>query len=242
MYLVNEDDDVGILLQFLDELADAFLKLSAVFRSCHHACQIECYEPFAEEHGGTLPVCNHLGETLHDGTLTYARLSNQNRIVLLPSAENLHHALNLTLSSYDGVELVIQSLLGQVCREIIEHRSLRLLFRLCRRRCRTVLAAGSLLVVGFFFLVILVRKSDAVLDTQQRQRIFVVHIVHFQYMFCSVIYLVVQDGEQQVLFVNPCGALDTSFQHRQFQNIAGFFVQYQFVGVDRLSDFIFAHP
>ena len=61
-------------------------------------------------------------------------------------------------------------------------------------------------------------------------------------MLCSVIYLVVQDGEQQVLFVNPCGALDTSFQHRQFQNIAGFFVQYQFVGVDRLSDFIFAHP
>ena len=242
VYLIDEDNHVRVLFQFLDQLSDTLLKLSSVFRAGDDPSQVECHQSFAEEHGRALPAGDHLCETLHDGTLAHAGLTDEDGVVLLPPAQDLHHALYLPLTTYHGVELVVQRLLCQVCREIVEHGCLRLrLFGLCRGMavgCRRALAVRGLFL---FLLIVLVGQSDTVLDAQQRQCILVIHIIHFQYYFSSVVHLVVQDGEQQVLLVHTGGALDTCLQHRQFQDIAGFLVKYQFIGIDRHADLILPH-
>ena len=182
VYLVDEDDHFLILFQFLDELAQAFLKLSAIFRASHNSCQIECHQSFAEEHGRALPTGNHLCQSLDDGTLSDTGFAYQYGVVLLSSAQYLHHALYLTLTAYNGVELIVQGLLCQVGREIVEHWCLRLLLLLglCGRllvACRRLMLAASCRLL--FLLVVFIGHTDAVLDAQQRQCIFVIHIVHF---------------------------------------------------------------
>ena len=54
VYLINEDDDVGVLLQLLDEHLHAFLKLSAVLGTCHHTRHVERDQTLVEEHGRTV--------------------------------------------------------------------------------------------------------------------------------------------------------------------------------------------
>ena len=50
MDLVDEDDDVRILLEFLQQGFDALLKLSAVFCSGHDTCHVETYYALVEQH------------------------------------------------------------------------------------------------------------------------------------------------------------------------------------------------
>ena len=47
--------------------------------------------------------------------------------------------------------------------------------------------------------------------------------------------MVVQDGQQQMLFLNARSALQACFQYGQLQNVAGFLVEHQVAGVDRHS-------
>ena len=47
--------------------------------------------------------------------------------------------------------------------------------------------------------------------------------------------MVMQYGQQQMLLLHACGALQASLQHGQLQDVAGFLVQHQVSGVDGLS-------
>ena len=46
---------------------------------------------------------NELGETFYDGTLTDTGLTDEDRVVLLAASEDLDDALDLFLTSHDGV-------------------------------------------------------------------------------------------------------------------------------------------
>ena len=124
--LVDEDDDVGVLLELFQQLAQTFLELSAVFRTGHDARHVERVDALAEEHRRGVVVGNLLCQSLDDGALADARLTDEYGVVLLASSENLHDALNLLLASHTGIELAISGGLGQVGAEVVEHRCLRL--------------------------------------------------------------------------------------------------------------------
>ena len=73
--LVDEDDDVGVLLQLLHKLPQAFLKLSAVLGACHNGGHVERIDALAEEHGRRVVLCNHLCQSLDNGALANARFT-----------------------------------------------------------------------------------------------------------------------------------------------------------------------
>ena len=62
---------------------------------------------------------------------------------------------------------------------------------------------------------------------KHRHRVFVIHVVQFQYLFGPVVHRIMQNGEQQVLFVYFVGSLDTGLQYGQFQYVASLLVQYE---------------
>ena len=86
MYLVDEDDDIGVLFNLFYQGADTFFELSAVFRACHNPCQVERYDTFVKENWRCQAVHNELCESFNDGAFSHTGLSYEYRIVLLAPA------------------------------------------------------------------------------------------------------------------------------------------------------------
>ena len=215
MYLVDEDDNVGILFQLLDKHLHAFLKLSAILCTGYDTRHVECHQAFVEEHRGTVVGGNHLCQTFDDGTLAHTGFANEDGVVLLATSQNLDDALYLVFTTYTRVELILGSQCRQVRAEGVEHRGLRLGLlallgsgsngRTVGRLARGTVIAGALGVL--VFLVVFFRQSYAVLHAEQGQRILVIHVIHFQYLFGTIVSGIVQDGQQHVLFLHTRGML-----------------------------------
>ena len=128
MNLINEEDDVLVLLQFLDYALDALLKLTSELGSGNESCQVETHDTLVEEERAVVAalLAKHLGKTFDDGTLTYARFTNQNRIVLLASAQDFHHSADFLVSSHHRVELAVFGSLGQVVAKLVKEWRIRL--------------------------------------------------------------------------------------------------------------------
>ena len=76
MNLIYEQDDLAVAVDdFLDNVLQTFLKLALVFGAGQQSTHVQA------EHGLTLQILRHvavddtLGQTLHDGGLTHARLT-----------------------------------------------------------------------------------------------------------------------------------------------------------------------
>jgi hypothetical protein len=126
--LVDEQNDVAALGDLLHDLLEALLELAAVLRPGHERREVERVDLLALEQLGNLVRRDPGGEALDDGCLADARLADQDRVVLRPAREDLHHALDLGLATDDGVELAVRGLLRQVAAELVEQLgALRLL-------------------------------------------------------------------------------------------------------------------
>ena len=80
MYLVDEDDYVRIVLQLCYYGTQAFLKLSAVLRSCHYSCHVERYDALFEgvlrdkKVVLTVSPVRHIGDGLQENSVSKATL------------------------------------------------------------------------------------------------------------------------------------------------------------------------
>jgi hypothetical protein len=119
--LVDEEDDVSPILYLLQDLLQAFLKISPVARSGDKGAEVECVEALAIEVLGHFFGDDLLSEALDDGGLADAGLSDKDRVVLGPTGEDLHNALDLALTSDDRVELSIPGEPGEVAAELVEN-------------------------------------------------------------------------------------------------------------------------
>ena len=252
MYLVDEDDHVGVGLQFLHQGLQTFLELSAILRASHHTRHVEGEDALAEEHRRGMMLGDQLCQSFDDGTLTHTGLTDQDRIVLLPASQDLDDALDLLLTAHAGVEFAFSGRQGEVGAEGVEHGRLRVLLLLSGRRgCVPSLAGstGTTCVGGLLeVLLILVGQADAVCDLFIRRRIehrhsvFVIHVVQFQYLFGTVVHCVMQDGEQQVLFIYFRGSLYACLQYGELQDVARFLVEHEVCRMDGHANLVFANP
>ena len=129
MNLVDEDDQVQVLLQFLEDSFEALLELAAVLRPRHDERQVE---------GEDLPVCQEerdaplddpLRETFHDGRLSDSRLAEENRVVLRPPGEDLDDPLDFLFAPDERVEGALVRQSRQVAGVLGQERELLLLLR-----------------------------------------------------------------------------------------------------------------
>ena len=91
-----------MLAQLRDYLFHPLLKLAAVRRTGYHRSDIQSHDPFAFQRPA-LVADDAQRQALNDSGLADTRLTYEDWVVLLPAAQDLYHALNLSLASYDGV-------------------------------------------------------------------------------------------------------------------------------------------
>ena len=229
VYLVYKYNDVRVLLEFFQQSLDALLELSAILRASHHARHVEVHHALAEEHWRCLPLGNHLCQTFHYGALAHARFAYEYGVVLLSAAQYLHHALHFLCSAHHRVEFSVACSLCEVCGECVNDGSLAArLLCLCLTGCALLVAAvacrHNALVLVFLWEVDAV-LCLALLLLEESQSVVICHVVHFQNTLHSVVCLVVQHSQQQVLLVNNLRVLHPCLEHGEFQNVACLLVE-----------------
>jgi hypothetical protein len=121
VHLVDEQDDVAAGADLLEHLLEALLEVTAVAAACRESAEVEGVDLLVLERLGHLALDDHLRQALDDRGLADTGLADEHRVVLRTTREHLHDALDLFLTSDDGVELAVASGLREVAAELVEH-------------------------------------------------------------------------------------------------------------------------
>ena len=120
MQLVNEDDGVLRLHQFLHDGLQPLFKLAAILGARHDQRKIESQDALVGQERRDFAVRDALRQPFDDGGLAHAGLADQHRIVLGAAAQNLDDALQFAVASHQRIELVVHGGLGQVAGKLAE--------------------------------------------------------------------------------------------------------------------------
>ena len=80
--LVDEEDDIGVFLQFFEDGFHALLELSAVFGACHKSSHVKADNALMHERARHVTRRNLQRKSLSQSGFADTRLANQHRIVL----------------------------------------------------------------------------------------------------------------------------------------------------------------
>ena len=104
MDLVNEKDDVQTFFELIHHGLHALFELPPVFGSGHQRGHIQGDDALSEEDARHFLFHDANGEALGNGTLSNARLTNQNGVVLLSSGQDLADPFDFLLAPNDGIQ------------------------------------------------------------------------------------------------------------------------------------------
>mmetsp|Transcript_24617 Transcript_24617/g.41127 ORF Transcript_24617/g.41127 Transcript_24617/m.41127 type:complete len:578 (+) Transcript_24617:1095-2828(+) len=114
VHLVDHEDDVIRLLDFLHKLLQTLFELTTVFGARDQEPQVQGDHLLTLKSLGHITGLDQLCKALRDGGLAHTGLTNQARVVLGTTAQNLGHAFDLLGASNHGVELALLRLLGEI--------------------------------------------------------------------------------------------------------------------------------
>jgi hypothetical protein len=110
--LVDEDDDVRVVGQFLHDRLEALFELTAILGPRDNQRNVEREDPLVRQEMRDVAVDDLLRQTLDDGGLADPRLADEDGVVLGPAAEDLLDALQFVLTPDQGVELILHRRFG----------------------------------------------------------------------------------------------------------------------------------
>ena len=122
MQLVDEDDRVLALHQFLHDGLEPLFKLAAVFRAGHDQGKIQRQNALVGQEGRHVAIGNALRQAFDDGRFADARLADQHGIIFRAAAQNLNDAFEFAFAAHQRIELAFERGLRQVAAELREQR------------------------------------------------------------------------------------------------------------------------
>jgi len=112
--LVDEEDGVLLLGQRADDRFEALLELAAILRPRQHRAHVERPDFDILQHPRHFVLRDLQRQPLGDGGLADARLTDEQRVVLAPAAEDLDGPLQLRPTADERVDLPLLRLLVEV--------------------------------------------------------------------------------------------------------------------------------
>ena len=107
-----------------------FLEVTAIARACQERAHVEREHRSVGQHLGHLVLGDLTGQPLGDGRLAHAWVADEQRVVLLPSAQDLDGPLDLRFPPDERIDTPVLRLLVEV--DAISLQCAVLLFRLAR--------------------------------------------------------------------------------------------------------------
>ena len=113
--LINEEDDLALaLLHLIQDALQTLLELAAVLCASHQSTHVQA------EHGAVFQVLRHiapddtLGQTLGDGRLADARLTDEAGVVLRLTGQDADDISDFLVTANDGVQLLLAGQVNEV--------------------------------------------------------------------------------------------------------------------------------
>jgi hypothetical protein len=141
MKLIDEQNDILGLGDFLHDPLEAFFEFSAILRSGNDRCEIEHEQPLSHEIARNLFGNDAFRETLDYGGLPDSGVADKNGIILVASRENLNDAPDFGFASDYGIELTVPAHRGKIA--AVFRKKARGLLRLRFRRGTPFLAGNE---------------------------------------------------------------------------------------------------
>src|SRR5680860_86670 len=114
MDLVNKQNCMLFFFQISEQPLETFLEIATVLGSGKQSAEIQRVHHTIGNDIRYLAINNALGQPFCNGCFTHTSFTNQQRIILAPAHENLHHSLNLVLTTDQRINAALASLLIQV--------------------------------------------------------------------------------------------------------------------------------
>ena len=137
--LINEQDDILGLLDFVHHGLDPLLELASVLGARHHQREIQSDHPLGSQQLGHIALSDFLGQPLHDGCFTHTGLTQQHRVVLGAATEDLDDPLDLIAAADHRIHIALLGDLGEVATEGLESGRLLILVLVAAGRTLTSL-------------------------------------------------------------------------------------------------------
>ena len=121
MQLVDEQDDIARLLNFLNAFLQALFEFTTVLGACHQSRYIKCDDAHIANDIGYLIGNDKLSQTFGNSGFAHTGFTDKQRVVLLATREDLHHTLDFASAPDYGIELAILGLFGEVDAKFLQH-------------------------------------------------------------------------------------------------------------------------
>jgi hypothetical protein len=111
---VDEQDGVGVVLQLLDHLFHPFLEVAAIAGAGQQRSHVEAEDGRLGQHLRHLVTDDLARQALGDGGLANARITHEQRVVIVAPTQDLDAALDLDGAADEGIDLTLPGLLVEV--------------------------------------------------------------------------------------------------------------------------------
>ena len=119
--LVDEQDDVASLLNFLNALLQTLFEFATVLGACHQCRYVKRDDAHIANDIGYLVGNDKLSQAFGNSGFAHAGLTDKEWVVLLATREDLHHALDFASSPDYGIEFAVLGLFGEVDTKFLQH-------------------------------------------------------------------------------------------------------------------------
>src|SRR5437867_1537515 len=120
MQLVDENDRILGLADFVHHSLQTLLELPAILRTRHHGGKVQGDDPLVLERLGDLVLHDPLGQPFGDRGLPDPRFADQDRVVLLAPGKDLNDAVDFGLAPDDRIQLPFPGQRGEIPAELVQ--------------------------------------------------------------------------------------------------------------------------
>ena len=114
MDFVDEHDGAGTGLDFLDHGLEALFKIAAVAGAGEQHAHVEHVDGAVLQNVGHFAIDDLAGEAFGDGGFAHAGIAHEERVVLLPAAEDLDGAVDFVFAANERIDLALGGFLVEV--------------------------------------------------------------------------------------------------------------------------------
>ena len=114
MELINEKNNSRIIHRLINHLPETRLKFTAIDSAGNEHAHIKSVDFFVQKNIRYVSLNNFFGQTLHDGSFTYAGISQKKRVVFGASANNLDYPLNFLVTANHRVDIFLSFRIGEM--------------------------------------------------------------------------------------------------------------------------------
>ena len=120
--LIDEQADVTTLVDLLEHLLQALLKITTVTGTRNEGTEVQRVQLLITQRLRNTAVDDVERQALNDGGLAHARLADEHRVVLRAARQHLHDALDFLLTPHNRIQLAVLGQLREVSAELIQRQ------------------------------------------------------------------------------------------------------------------------